>query len=529
MKKSIIRVSLLGLTLALTSCGDVMDEITSLVFDRNLSPISLEASVQQRTNVKLAWTTVNGATAYIVEQYDNDSLDFEGKTASATYTVAPSQVPYVVTGLEGETAYSFRVKSVTEGDESRDSKWSEVYVKTSTEQILNEIASADLKARQVTVTWPAGEAAKLITVTDKDGNKVEHEVTTDEIAAGKAVITGLTPETEYTLRMTRASGKTRGTLTFTTAIELADNDVLVKEGEDLAAAIAAAADGARLVVMPGTYTIAPSEEGTAKAGDVDINKSLTIKGLRPAQMPVINGRFTISGGKDIAFDQIVLDGTGTSGDQAFVFKSAGEYASLSITNSEVRNFSKGFYYINVAANVKKLTIDNCLIHDIECSGGDLFDSRAGAIQQLVITGNTIYKSCAERDFIRFDDASANFAGVAPVITVDHNTFDGVANSASRRILYIRFAGHQIAFTNNVVTNTEANFSNQSKTVEPTFKGNFYFNTPNLLAGGVNGRFFDNGGTVTNPGYKDAAKGDFTVTSEDILKAKAGAPRWIVAM
>ncbi len=187
---------MLGLTLALTSCGDVMDEITSLVLDRNLSPINLEARVQDRTNVKLSWTAVNGATGYIIEQYDNDSLSFDGKTASATYTISADEVPYTITGLEGETDYSFRVMSVTAGDESRNSKWSEVYAKTGTEQIIYALGENDVKARAVTIKWPAGQSAEHIVVTDAAGNiVVDHAITAEEIAAGEATITGLTPET----------------------------------------------------------------------------------------------------------------------------------------------------------------------------------------------------------------------------------------------------------------------------------------------------------------------------------------------
>lgn len=526
MNKLMIAAGVLGLTMTLTSCGDVMDEITSLALDRNLSPIALTATVQNRTDVRLNWTAVNGATGYVIEQYANDSLDFEGKTADATYTISASDVPYTVSGLEGETKYSFRVMSVTEGDDSRNSKWSAVYVKTSPEQIFETLGDDDIKARSVTLKWPAGEEAKNIVVKDADGNTVvDHALTSEEIAAGEATIDGLTPETAYTANMLRANGKTRATASFTTAIELLDGDVLVKAGDDLATAITNAADGARLIVMPGEYTIV-DPEGTNAASDVDLTKNITIKGLRESDRPVIKGRFTISGASNVAFDQVILDGTGTSGDQAFVYKADGNYNSLSITNSVVRNFTKGFYYISVAANVKTITVDNNVIYNIECNGGDMFDSRKGAIHNLVITNNTVYNSCAERDFIRYDDASSSFSGVSPVITIDHNTLNGVSNSTSKRLFYVRFAGHSITFTNNIVSNTVGMFSNQSKTNEPTFKGNYYFNAPNLLPGGQNGRFFDTDGKEADPGYADASKGNFTLSNEAMIAAGVGDPRWI---
>jgi hypothetical protein len=268
-----------------------------MVLDRpNLSPINLEARVarpyQRETELD------GGDTAqqrYIIEQYDNDSLSFDGKTASATYTILADEVPYTITGLEGETDYSFRVMSVTAGDESRNSKWSEVYAKTGTEQIIYALGENDVKARAVTIKWPAGQSAEHIVVTDAAGNiVVDHAITAEEIAAGEATITGLTPETTYTAKMLRASGKTRGTVSFTTAIELAENDILVKAGDDIATAIADAPAGARLVVMPGTYTLTDPTAWWPQV-QCDINKSLTIKGLRQNDILVIKGRFTISG------------------------------------------------------------------------------------------------------------------------------------------------------------------------------------------------------------------------------------------
>ena len=53
---------MLGLSsLTLTSCGDAMDEITSLVLDRVLSPTELKAKIKNDVNVELSWTAMQGA------------------------------------------------------------------------------------------------------------------------------------------------------------------------------------------------------------------------------------------------------------------------------------------------------------------------------------------------------------------------------------------------------------------------------------------------------------------------------------
>ena len=142
----------------------------------------------------------------------------------------------------------------------------------------------------------------------------------------------------------------------------------------------------------------------------------------------------------------------------------------------------------------------------------------------------MYNSCAARDFIRMDDASK--LGGTPTITVDHCTIDGCANASGKRLLYVRYVGNVIKWTNNLVTNTEAKWSNQSKTGVPEFSNNAYFNCKNLNvldgadAGKTNLFIDENGKVVDDPKFKDAKNGDFTIGNEDVSKLGVGAPYWI---
>ena len=241
------------------SCSDASEEMTSVNYARNFAPVGLEAKVRNNTNVELSWTVMPEADKYLIEVYENDELEFEGSPVQSL-EVLPEEVPYTVKGLMGETMYSFRVQSISENS-ARNSKWAVASVETGKEQIFKQVADEDLKAREVTLRWPAGEAAATITLTP--GN-IEYTVTDADIAAGAATITGLTPETEYTAVMKRSNGLTRGTVTFTTAIELAPTDILVKEGESIVDAIKNAPEGYRLVVMPGEYAIPADEGSTSK-------------------------------------------------------------------------------------------------------------------------------------------------------------------------------------------------------------------------------------------------------------------------
>ena len=518
MKKKYFKSIVFGLaTVALASCSDVADEITSIVYNRNFSPTSVEAKVRNRTNIELSWNLGDGVTNYNVEVYANDSLTFAGSPVKS-FSVSPDEVPVLIKGLEGETQYSFRVQA-TDGNASRDSKWSGAYAKTEAEQIFKNVAEEDIKGTSVTLRWPAGEKAATIVLTPGD---IVYNVTDDDIAAGAATVTGLTPETEYTALLKSATGKTRGTITFKTGIDLADTDILVKAGDDISAAIKNAPEGYRLVVEPGEYGIATDE--AAFGGSITISKQLTIKGLRQNEHPVIKGRFKVEA--PFAVDQVTLDGTGTDGGQCFDFTAEGEVESLTVTNSEVKNYTKGFFYINKAVLVNTITIDGNIISNIECDGGDLFDCRKGGYNKFDLKNNTIYNSAKGRDFVRMDDASKSITAT-PVITIDHNTIVGACNDAAKRILYVRFAGNTINFTNNIVASSAGNFSNQAKTAEPTFSNNIYFEADGFVTAGANANalFVDAAGTILDPQFKDAANGDFTIGNDNVKDKKAGDPRW----
>ena len=519
------RLLMLGLaTLALASCGDVADEITSIIYGRNFSPTNLEARVVNRTNVRLTWTPVEGATSYNIEVFANDSLSFQGTPEKTITGVTNAQIPYTVTGLYGQTQYSFRVQAVTEGAESRDSKWSGAYAKTESEQILFSVTDDDITATTVTLRWPAGEAADLLTL--NPGN-ITHTVTAAEVAVGAATVTGLSPETTYTATLSR-QGKVRGKVEFTTAIDLG-GAIAVNPGDDLAAIVASAENGATLALFPGIYGIKTEE--AEFGGSLTIDKNLSIKSVRAADRAVIQGRVKIDNAS-LDLYQVVLDGTGTDGGQCFDFVADGAVDHLAIEDCEVRNYTKGFYYINKAVKVQNITINNCLIHDIECSGGDFLDSRKGVFKNLTMTNTTVYNCAKERDVVRMDNVG-DFADVAPVIKFDHCTFANVGSGgANYRFFYVRHAGNTITFTNNIVTDfcNKRGFANQKTTdANPKLENNYYWNTQNLLSlaeGNTEAiSWFDTAGKEVDPQFKNAAAGDFTVGNEDVKYYGIGDPRW----
>lgn len=528
MKRNIFRTCVLGLgLLSLASCDDPMDELTSLIYDRVFSPIDFEARSITENSVKLQWVKSEGADTYTIEIFADDSLTFEGTPVQTITDITEAQIPYTVSNLVYDTKYSARIMAIDADDADRNSKWHGVYFRTAAQQIFNSIPESSISDRSVTVTWPAGEEVTRITVTDANTGAivVNKDLTAEEIAEGKAVVNGLTPETSYTIKLYN-NDKERGSKSFKTIIDL-NGATTVSPDEDFGALLEAATDGQVFALYGGTYTIAGENGG---AGNAQIKKNITIKGIYPTNLPTIKGRFQLDDGASLSLNQIILDGADNeSTDQAFNYKTDGAtYDVLDVQNCEIKNFGKGLIYLNVASTINKVTFNNCLIHNIECDGGDFFDSRKGRINETNLTNSTIFASATARDFIRMDDASEAMGGGTPIINIKNCTIDGVANASSKRLLYVRYVGNVINWENNLVTNTEAMFSNQSKTSVPTFKNNVYFKTPNLKTVVEKGNLFtdDSAAWDVDPKYKDATNGDFTVTNEDVSTKGAGDPRWL---
>ncbi len=517
---------LLGLVTIITvsSCSDQMDEITSLILDRNYAPVELTAKVVNKTNVKLTWVKSN-ADSYTIEVFQDDSLTFAGTPVKTITNIQASDIPYTVNSLQGETNYSFRVKAVTKDDASRDSKWSTAYVETEAENILSAVnEETDITATTVTLNWPAGQTATSIVATNNDSfasNVITHTITADEIAAGKATISGLTPETNYTLKLYNNT-KTRGTVKVKTAIDLG-GATLVKAGNDLKTCIDNANDGDVLALMPGTYPINTID------GNMPLNKSIAIKSVRSYDKAIIQGGFQLNNGAALSLTQLVLDGNNnTTIKYVADYKTAGKFGDLTIEGCDVKGYTGGVYYVNIAADITNLKINNSIIHNIS-TASDFMDCRLGAIHNLTFTNNTVYAiSC--RDFFRYDNKASSFPGVTPYINVDHNTLDGLG-SVNKGVFYVRFTGTSIAFTNNIVSNSTGLFCKFAPTSIPNFSGNNYYNSPNFVEAtddktNVGITVYDNTGTSYNPSYADYANHDFTVKSEDLKSSKTGDPRWI---
>lgn len=502
---------------SLSGCkDDMIEEIKTLDVARVFSSPGFTATVINKTDVRLTWAQVPNAKTYTVEVFEQ--ADFSGTAERIIKEITFAQLPYTIKGLAGNTQYAIRVKGI--GDGIADSKYVTTGVKTDPEQIFKAVDQTKLTSNSVVLNWPAGQVATTITLTP--GNIVKN-ITPAEVSAGEATITGLTGETLYIAKLFNGT-KERGSVTFTTLLDLG-GATPVYPTDDLVAMIANANNGDVLALFPGSYTI---------NADVLVSKSISIKGAKPTDKPIINGMILrLKANAGLGLKDLEINGTGSlNGNQAIIYDDASDnaYGNLTVENCVIKNYVKGLMYVNVKALIESVTFKGNLISNIEASGGDFIDFRNGIAKVFNFTNNTVYASVVARDFFRMDPGgSTNFPAITSVITIATNTLNGICNGPANRLLYIRLAKQEIYFSKNIVANSGGILTNQVSTniVAANFSGNNYFNAPTYLSGSAtSGAKYDTGSsTALDPGFTAAATGNFTISNITLKSNGIGDPRW----
>ncbi len=519
---------ILGLIfIVLTGCKDNIDPIVEeLSFSRVFTPLDLTVKIRNKVTAEISWTVKADADHYVLE-FSEDSLEF--LNIIKTVTVSPDSVPYFVT-LEGQSKYSVRIKGVGNNG-IEDSKWASTVFKTDAENIFFPLADGSVGATTATLSWPAGSEVTNFLI--NPGN-IQRDITNEEKANGSATITGLTGETNYTVTLFKGA-KQRGEVTFTTLVDLGGAIPLHPE-DDLNEAFTNAVEGDKFVLYPGDYTV--------YAGAIVLNKSISIKGLYPYDMPIVHAQLEIEdGAQSIEVTNIELtgnylsDGVESTLDYGFRFNTADvAYGTLTISGCNVHNYKKSFIITNTsnACSVESILVDNCIVSDVLNDGGDFIDFRLSYIGSLSINNSTFFNCATEntRDFIRMDGSTKgniyDDGTRTPDVNLSNCTLYNVMNSETtmKRLFYIRWSQHTIKSESNLLVNMGVSvYSNQSLTMQPECANNNYFNADGYFTE-AEGVLIDNSDyTTLDPGFVDAENNNFTVTNQTLLDNSVGDPRW----
>jgi hypothetical protein len=502
------------LSFTLIRCDDNIDPLVEeITLSRVLAPTELTARVRNLTTIELTWTPRADADHYIVE-FSEDNLEFS--TIIHTATVTAEDLPYQK-AFAGETLYSARVKGVS-ADGVEDSKWVAVAIMTAPENIFLPIQDDDIAATETVLKWPAGSEVTHIVV--NPGN-IEHAIIAEEKAAGIVTITGLTGETAYTAKLMNGT-KTRGTATFTTLIDL-HGAVAINDGDDLKAILDAAAEGAAFVVFPGTYNL----------GNYAITKSVKLSGYKSNEKPIINGQFTCGATvASIELKTLIFRGNADIAavlPQFFNTAAGCDLGNLSVTDCEISHYQNSIITSNATGKYGTISITNSYMHDfLPAGGGDGIDFRNGTVTSLTVENSTFANGF--RSFLRMQvSCITSFKNCTfyKLSALDNGNNTGLFRTGVGGTLEVRnclFVQTGIATPTNVQSGNWCRNAGNMVAV-PTYANNNIFGCLNLLVG-LYTSAAQVSATEIDPGFVDAANGNFKVTNQTIIDNNIGDPRWL---
>lgn len=513
IKNIYMGIAVMLLSSTFTGCDDNIDPlIEELELSRVFSPIGLEAFIRNNTTIELDWTVNEDADHYVVE-FSEDSLEFT--TIIRTVMVNPDELPLRQTFF-GDTRYSARVMAVSATD-AGDSKWSAITIETASENIFEPLEQAQIGISDVTLNWPAGQQSSRFVI--NPGN-IERAITAQEVADGEATITGLDYYTEYTITM-YAGNSQRGRVMFKT---LMDPDcptcVKLNPGDDINAAIVAAADGSILVLSAGTY---------ANQGAIDIGKSITIQGTLYYDRPIIDGQITCgSTVNSIHVISLIFQGDGASPSSQFFNTLTGcNLATLSIEDCEISGYSNNLIYNNNGGAFGTINISDSYMHDIPGGGGDGIDFRGGSIGSLTVNNSTFANGF--RTFLRMQvECISSFTNCTfyRVANNDNGNNNGLFRSSGGGSFEVSSCLFVETGVPENPTSARGNFCRQASymVASPVYANNNIFNCYNIFTG-LYTSAAEVSATEIDPVFVDAASENFKVTTQTLIDNKVGDQQW----
>jgi hypothetical protein len=522
--KNICYTALALLTL-ITGCKETELQEIEPTFARSFAVSGLKVVISGKVNAIFTWERIKNTKSYTIEIYQ--TADYSGTPIRTIADISNTLVTYTVVGLNGDTQYYARIKS-TGTNGSGDSKWVNIAFKTEPEQIFQDITSDKITPNSVTLNWPAAAAVTTIKISPSDITKT---LTTAEIAAGQATVTGLSPLTTYTATILNNTA-VRGTKNFTTLPNLPTGAdvVYVTATDDLAAKIQAATSSTRFVVLQGTKynsdltVVLPAGLDISIIGEAGPVKPIISFSL--ITLPSIGGK--------LHFENVDItgyangDATTTKRQYLINQSTASTMEQVSFENCTIRNLVNTPLRLQSAnaITINKVIVNKCIVDDISNNGSN---GAYAVIHTNVATGkmNNITVTNSTFSNIGYGLILHNLAPSVSV-AVENNTFYNVVGDGRYLIDYnAQVVSSSYAFKNNLIAKsyspantargirggTTATLENNYQAADVTFSNN-----------AIPGIGAYNGNSTTL--FTSPATGNFKIKDDTFAgKSSTGDPRW----
>ncbi|KRT18147.1 hypothetical protein ASU31_02345 [Pedobacter ginsenosidimutans] len=534
-------VVLLLMVVIISSCKKEEDVPTEPA--RIFKPSDVKITTGE-TSAKLTWTVPLMSTGKTFKYSIDFSTDSLFATVNYTTTADTAGVTVTEENLAVRTKYYARVKaSATESQPESKYIRSSVFQLTGI-QLFTAIRDNEIKENNVTLRYTPTVGLTSIVLTPESGTATTVALSTTDASAGLKAIAGLTAGTKYTAELF-AGTKSKGIATFTT---LAPTTYTVKlnPGDDLAAAIASATNGAIIGLNPGTYTLSATTFIT--------QKTITIKSTsgNPTDTKVNYREIDLEGtGAGVTLSGIEFDGTASASLYFinFIGTQAANGAAATFTNVVVDNciahgsitsFLRGDR--GTAARdfkITGITVNNSIVYDMGLNGSSAYYTFH--VNKMQFNTLTISKSTFYNAGPGLVTASTTYAGdVIPTVAITNSTFNGFGGNAKYALLDANANPINFTILNSIFANTPKSGTVNAAVIRGTGAGSTlkisnsnYFNLFSALTGGTALTF----GTATlasnqsiNTGWT-ATTADFTLALGSPLRSAGstggpiGDPRW----
>ena len=546
-------------------------------------------SATDGNTVTFTWTNSNAATEYLLQIYQfSADKEIQPALGEITEEMLSGMVPEEVTvtpaesgtstsaSLELEREFSYYARVRAQNPELSPSKWAVFPYPIDTYSVMDPVEAVNLVERtsnSITVSWMLAaddtDGITEIRVSPNPDNSDEaYKVYPVEAGATQCVVDHLKPSTRYTVAVHYKSAN-RGEVKAWTRPELG-SAISVSDTGAFRQALREAADAESPIQISVAYNGGvPYDMGKMDVvGPVEVYGEQTLDGASPVvlgyfemavpgttynytdctdpQNPVPGSVENILGATLLKVEALSLDGNGYEYGSLISFGAAFPAESVvevSVKNNEITGYQKGLFSIDNASktvNFGEIRFESNIISDIQGSGGDGFDIRSeNSISSIVFRNNTITDGM--RTFFRLDK------GTIGSIEFSHNTVNNLCFGTSNNdglfkvvatVTDAFFLKDNLFLNNN---NSESNtvlFSSKTTSLPTDVSGNFFYNnSPKFFYAGGSGErahkeflqadAIADGGAMLNadPCY-DSGKGIFNVTSQAVLAAEAGDPRWL---
>lgn len=534
-------VVLLLMVAAISSCKKEDDVPTEPA--RIFKPSDVKITTGE-TSAKLTWTVPLMSTGKTFKYSIDFSTDSLFATVNYTTTADTAGVTVTEENLAVRTKYYARVKAnATENQPESKYIRSSAFQLTGI-QLFAAIRDNEIKENSITLRYTPTVGLTSIVLTPESGTATTITLSATDASAGLKAITGLTAGTKYTTELF-AGTKSKGIVTFTT---LAPTTYTVKlnPGDDLAAAIASATNGAIIGLNPGTYTLSATTFIT--------QKTITIKSTsgNPTDTKVNYREIDLEGtGAGVTLSGIEFDGTASASLYFlnFIGTQAANGAAATFTNVVVDNciahgsvtsFLRGDR--GTAARdfkITGITVNNSIVYDMGLNGASAyytFHLNKMQFNTLTISKSTFYNAGPG-----LVTASTTYTGdVIPTVAITNSTFNGFGGNAKYALLDANANPINFTILNSIFANTPKSGTVNAAAIRGTGAGSTlkisnsnYFNLFSAITGGTALTF----GTATlasnqsiNTGWT-ATTTDFTIAVGSPLRSAGstggpiGDPRW----